>query len=98
MYTKHLEEKIDDRLLATHIADNPEFTVACATGDAAKIMSIVETEMMENDLFTKGSKKLQSDIRRMLQGKSKVPSYIGNNVLMFVWNSRMSGIGFAVAN
>jgi hypothetical protein len=52
--------------------------------------------MEKNNLYTKGSKKLQADIARMLQGKERVPSYVGQNILMFVWNSRLSGIGLAV--
>lgn len=96
MYTKKLEAKIEDRLLATHIADNPEFEGACLSGNGLMIMEIVEHEMEKNNLYTKGSKKLQADIIRMLQGRSSVSSYVGQNVLMFVWNSRLSGIGLAV--
>lgn len=96
MYTKNLTEKIEDRLLATHISDNPEFETACMTGNATQIMAIVEAEMQKNNLFTKGSKKLQADIARMLQGKPHVSKYIGQGVLMFVWNSRLAGIGLSV--
>ena len=59
-------------------------------------MEIVESEMKKHDLYTKGSKKLQADILRMLQGRPSVSKYVGQNVLMFVWNSRLSGIGLAV--
>jgi hypothetical protein len=86
---------IEDRLLATHVSNNGEFETACLAGDSDKIMSIVAAEMEKNNLFTKGSKKLQEDICRMLQGKAKVPTWVGQNILMFVWNSRMSGIGLA---
>lgn len=96
MYTKELSEKIEDRLLATHISDNAEFENACLSGNGLLIMDIVETEMKKNNLYTKGSKKLQADILRMLQGRSSVPTYVGQNILMFVWNSRLSGIGLAV--
>lgn len=96
MYTKELSEKIEDRLLATHISDNPDFEGACVSGNASQILAIVEAEMQKNNLYTKGSKKLQADITRMLQGKTRVPSYIGQNILMFVWNSRLAGIGLAV--
>ena len=96
MYTKNLTEKIEDRLLATHIADNPEFEGACLSGDGFMIMEIVEAEMKKNNLFTKGSKKLKEDINRMLQGQSRVSKYVGQNVLLFVWNSRLAGIGLAV--
>ena len=89
---------IENHLLATHISNNVEFEAACLSGDGAKILSIVDSEMEKNNLYTKGSNKLKNDILRMLQGKTKVSSYIGNNILMFVWNSRMSGTGFAVAN
>ena len=98
MYTETLSAKIEDRLLATHIANNPEFTTACTTGNASKIMAIVAEEMEKNNLFTKGSKKLQSDIFKMTNGKNKISSRAGQNILMFVWNSRMSGIGYAVHN
>ena len=96
MYTKELSEKIEDKLLATHIADNPEFEGACMSGNGLMIMEIIEAEMKKNNLYTKGSKKLQSDIIRMLKGQTRVPTYIGRNILMFVWNSRLSGIGLAV--
>lgn len=96
MYNKKLEAKIEDRLLATHIADNSEFEGACLSGNGLLIMDIVEAEMEKNNLYTKGSKKLREDILRMLQGRSSVPKYVGQNILMFVWNSRLSGIGLAV--
>ena len=96
MYTKKLEAKIEDRLLATHIADNADFESACLTGNGLLIMDIVDHEMEKNNLYTKGSKKLREDILRMLQGRSSVSKYVGQNILFFVWNSRLSGIGLAV--
>jgi hypothetical protein len=96
MYTKELSPKIENQLLATHITNNPEFTNACLSGDGLMIMDIVEAEMKKNNLFTKGSKKLQADILRMLQGKSRVSAKVGENVLFFVYNSRLAGIGMAV--
>lgn len=96
MYTKELSSKIENQLLATHITNNPEFANACLSGDGLMIMDIVEAEMKKNNLFTKGSKKLQSDILRMLQGKSRVSAKVGENVLFFVYNSRLAGIGMAV--
>ena len=96
MYTKNLTEKIEDRLLATHITDNPEFEGACLSGDGLMIMDIIEAEMKKNNLYTKGSKKLQADIIRMLQGQSRVSKYVGQNILFFVYNSRLAGIGLAV--
>lgn len=96
MYTKKLEAKIEDRLLATHISDNPDFECACLSGNGLMIMEIIEAEMEKNNLYTKGSKKLQADIINMLQGKSKVPKYVGQNILMFVFNSRLAGIGLSV--
>lgn len=96
MYTKELSPKIENQLLATHITNNPKFTDACLSGDGLMIMDIVESEMKKNNLFTKGSKKLQSDILRMLQGKSRVSAKVGENVLFFVYNSRLAGIGMAV--
>lgn len=96
MYTKNLTEKIEDRLLATHIADNTDFEGACLSGNGLLIMDIVDHEMEKNNLYTKGSKKLREDILRMLQGRTSVPKYVGQKVLFFVWNSRLSGIGLAV--
>jgi hypothetical protein len=96
MYTKKLEAKIEDRLLATHISDNPDFEGACLSGNGLMIMEIIEAEMEKNNLYTKGSKKLQADIINMIQGKSRVPKYVGQNVLMFVYNSRLAGIGLSV--
>ena len=95
MYTKKLGPQIEDRLLATHVSDNPEFESACLSGNGLMIMNIVEAEMQKNNLFTKGSKKLQADIIRLLQGRSQVSKSVGQNVMMFVWNSRLSGIGLA---
>lgn len=88
--------KVEDRLLATHISDNADFEAACLSGNGAQIMSIIESEMKKNNLFTKGSEKLKTDVLRMLQGREKVPTSVGQNILYFVWNSRMSGIGLAV--
>ena len=96
-YTKNLTEKIEDRLLATHISENPKFESACLSGDGLTIMNIVETEMEKNNLYTKGSKKLQTDIIRMLKGQAKVSTYTGQNILFFVYNSRLAGIGLAVS-
>jgi hypothetical protein len=89
-------QKIEDHLLATHISNNKDFESACLSGNGLQIMDIITAEMEKNKLFTKGSKKLQADIIRMLQGKSKVSPSVGQNILMFVWNSRMSGIGLSV--
>ena len=97
MYTRNVTEKIEDRLLATHISNNPEFENACLSGNGLMIMEIVEAEMKKNNLFTKGSKKLQADIIRMLKGQSKVSNYIGQNILFFVYNARLSATGFAVS-
>lgn len=96
MYTKNLDTSIDHCLLAAFVADNPDFETACCAGNASQIMSIVETEMEKNKLFTKGSKKLHDDILRKLKGKAAVSPTVGYTVLQFVWNSRMSGNGLAV--
>jgi hypothetical protein len=92
---KNLSPKIEDKLLATHVTNNKDFEAACLTGNGSLIKTIVETEMQKNKLFTKGSEKLKADILKLLQGKEKVSVSVGQNILMFVWNSRMSGIGFA---
>jgi hypothetical protein len=52
--------------------------------------------MKKNNLYTKGSKKLQADIIRMLRGQSQVPKYTGQNILFFVYNSRLAGVGLAI--
>ena len=92
---KNLNPKIEDRLLATHVTNNKDFESACLSGNAGQIMAIIETEMQKHKLFTKGSEKLKADIMRMLQGKDVVSTSVGQNILMFVWNSRASGIGLA---
>lgn len=89
---------LDDRLLASHIADNIDFETACLTGDTRKIISIVLSEMEANNLHTKGANKLRDDIFRMLQGKAKISSYIGRNILAFVWNARLAGLKQAVVS
>ena len=90
-------QNVEQRLLATHVSNNEGFTIACQNGDATMIMSIIDSEMNDNKLFTKGSRKLRDDVFKMTQGKPKVSSTIGNNILSFIWNSRLSGIGLAVA-
>lgn len=96
--TKNLNETIENCLLATHISNNPNFEAACLSGDGNKIISIVETEMEKQQLYTKGAKKLRDDILKLLNGREKVTSRIGQNILMFVWNSKLSGIGLAVVH
>ena len=83
--------KVEDHLLATHISNNPEFEAACLAGDANKIIEIVNAEMEEHQLYTAGAKKLKADILRMLNAKKHFAQ-----ILMFVWNSRLSGTGDAV--
>lgn len=83
--------KTEDHLLATHIANNADFENACMTNNAEKIMAIVNYEMERTNLHTKGSNKLRDDILRLLRTKKSCV-----DVLYFVWNSRMSGTGFAV--
>ena len=89
-------QSIENKLLATHISDNTEFEEACLTGNADKIVSIINYEIETKKLHTPGAVKLRNDILRMLQGQSKVSIGIGKQVLFFVWNSRLSGIGLAV--
>lgn len=83
--------KIEDRLLATHISNNPDFEAACLAGEADKVITIVDQEMEKNNLHTKGALKLRADIIRMLSVKKHFAQ-----ILMFVWNSRLSGTGDAV--
>ena len=84
--------KAEDKLLATHITNNPEFETACTANNKEMIMSIVHHEMEKNNLYTNGAKKLRDDIFRMLNRKKSC-----TEVLFFVWNSRLSGTGFAVS-
>ena len=95
-FRKNLSPEIEDKLLATHVSNNSEFAAACLSGDAEKIIEIVNLEMIRNHLYTKGSVKLKNDILKMTQGKSQITTYLGERILFFVWNSRLSGIGLAV--
>jgi hypothetical protein len=83
--------KTEDRLLATHISNNPDFETACSVNDKETIMTIVHYEMEKNGLYTTGAKKLRDDIFRMLNRKKSCI-----DVMFFVWNSRLSGTGDAV--
>jgi hypothetical protein len=96
MYYAEKSEKSEKHLLATHVSDNKDFEGACLSGNSRQIMSIVESEMEKHNLFTKGSKKLRADILRMLGDKDKVSYHTGSNVLSFVWNARLSGVGLKV--
>lgn len=86
-------KNIENRLLATHISNNKDFTEACNSNNVEKIMSIVDTEMTKNNLHTAGAEKLRTDIFRKLQSKSKDKCA---SILFFVWNSRLSGTDLAV--
>ena len=87
-----------DSLIATHVCNNPEFEAACMTGNAAKIMAIIDHEMEANNMYTPGSKKFRSDVLRMTRGAAKVPAKIGENILFFAWNSQASGTGFGTGS
>lgn len=83
----------DDKLLATYVVKNPEFESACMSGDAVKIMSIIDQAMQDNNMMTKGARKLRDDVFVMTRGNARVPAKIGENILFFVWNSQLSGTG-----
>jgi hypothetical protein len=83
--------KTEDRLLATHISNNPDFETACTVNDKEMVMTIVHSEMEKHDLYTAGAKKLRDDIFRMLNRKKSC-----TDIMFFVWNSRLSGTGNAV--
>jgi hypothetical protein len=87
---------VEERLLATHIADNQNFETACMSGNAELIRSIVLSEMEKAQLNTKGANKLKDDIFSLLKEQAKVSVQTGENILFFVWNARLSGTGFAV--
>lgn len=86
----------DDNLLATYVVNNPEFEAACMSGDATKILSIMDSEMQANNMVTKGARKLRDDVFMMTRGNARVPAKIGENILFFVWNSQLSGTGHKV--
>jgi hypothetical protein len=86
-----------DSLIATKVCTNPEFESACMTGNATKIMEIIDQEMEANDMYTPGARKFRNDVFRMTRGSAKIPAKIGENILFFAWNSQMSGTGLAVA-
>ena len=86
----------EESLLATHVVKNPSFEAACLTGDASKIMDIVEFEMKSNNLHTKGAQKLHDDIFEKTKGLTKIPGKIGEQILFFVWNSQLAGTGNGV--
>jgi hypothetical protein len=83
--------KVDDRLLATHISSNPDFEAACMAGDVEMILAIVDAEMTKHNLHTNGAKKLREDVFRLTETKKRC-----SDILYFIWNSRLSGTGFAV--
>jgi hypothetical protein len=85
-----------ENLIATHVCNNPEFETACMTGDATKIMSIIDSEMQANNMFTPGAKKFRNDVFYMTRGNARVPKKIGEQILFFAWNCQMSGIGLGV--
>ena len=87
---------VEERLLATHIADNQNFEAACMSGDADLIRTIVLSEMDKAQLNTKGANKLKDDIFSLLKEQAKVSVQTGEHILFFVWNARLSGTGFAV--
>jgi hypothetical protein len=89
-------QKIENNLLATHISNNKDFEPACLTGNAEKILYIVDYEIEHNNLHTKGSEKLKNDILKLTKGQAKISASVGQNILFFVWNSRLSGTGLAV--
>lgn len=91
-----MKTSFENQLLATHLSENKSFESACLSGNAKLIMDIVQTEMQNNNLHTKGSKKLRDDIFRMTKGKPIIPTATGTRILYFVWNSRLSGTGLAV--
>lgn len=93
---KALSLENEDRLLATYISNNKEFETACMTGNAERILYIVNYEMEHNNLYTNGAKKLKNDIFRLTKGQATITSKVGENILFFVWNSRLSGTGLAV--
>lgn len=86
----------EQSLLATHVTDCPDFEEACMTGDATRIMAIIDETMQLEGMMTPGAKKLRNDVFNMTKGSARVPRKIGENILFFVWNSRMSGIGLGV--
>lgn len=92
-YLKEARVATDDKLLATYVVKNPEFETACMSGDATKIMTIIDDEMQKNNMTTPGARKLRDDVFMMTRGNARVPAKIGEHILFFVWNSQLSGTG-----
>jgi hypothetical protein len=82
-----------NNLLATHVCTHPDFESACMSGDAVRILSIIDEVMEAKNMYTPGAKKLRNDVANMTMGKPKVPAKIGEHILFFVWNSQASGTG-----
>ena len=85
-----LTEAPDHTLLASKLADTHAFTEACMTNDLAAVKRIVDEVMESNDMYTPGAQKLKADILRMC---ARSGARTGENILSFVWNSRLSGTG-----
>ena len=83
--------KIEDRLIATHVSENPDFEEACLTNNYKKIIQIFDDEMNANNLFTKGANKLKEEIQLMIFKRRP-----GTDIMFKVWNARMAAIGLGV--
>ena len=66
-----------DKLLATHLYKNKAFETACFTGDATKIMQIVDGTMEEKGLQTAGAKKLRNTIFMKTRGNAEISTGVG---------------------
>ena len=86
-----------DRILADKLLSNPEFETACLSGDANKIMAIVDEEMEKNNLFTPGAKKVRFEIMRMIQGRTRLSSRVGQEIYAFAWYAKGQSMGIPKA-
>ena len=91
--TETIAAKIEDRLIATHVSDNPDFEEACVNNKYERIIQIFEEEMESNDLFTKGANKLKDEIQLMIIKRKP-----GTDIMFKVWNARLAGIGLSVSS
>lgn len=84
--TEAMNEEVNmDRILADKLCNNPEFESACMSGDARKIMAIIDTEMQNNNLFTSGAKKLRGQVLCMTRGRDRIPVRIGEQIFNHIW-------------
>lgn len=89
--TEQTMAKIENRLIAAHVADNPNFEEACLNNNYKQIIQIFDEEMKSNNLFTKGANKLRDEIQLMINKRKP-----GTDIMFKVWNARLAAVGLSV--